>query len=310
MPISKKDNIESLSLRLKTPESAADAAAVASMLRAIVVLVDEVKNQIAEDAEVSIRVRPFEEGSLQIPFDLIIKVKDTILFGVMPILPGFIETIKNSFELIKLFKGGPVLPPGQDKVTITNNFVIHGGRPVFNTITAPQVQSALNQSALDLENDEAITGFQLFNDTTGEELVNVSREEFSYFRSNVSLQEVNPPPERMRKVTALLTVRSPDLQGRRKWSFNYEGTQISASMSDNDFIEKVVGGEVKFAAGDRLEVELEIGEKFVPAMSDYERNKKYNVVKVKRHIVHVKQQVLFSNDEIRTSPPQLRSRET
>jgi exonuclease VII large subunit len=51
MAKSPEENSELLSLTLKTPESAADAAAVASMLRALVVLIEETQEELKAESD-------------------------------------------------------------------------------------------------------------------------------------------------------------------------------------------------------------------------------------------------------------------
>jgi len=291
-----ENSTESLSLRLKTPESAADAAAVASMLHALVVLIEEVKLHIDHEAEIAIRVRPFEKGSLEIPFDIIVSATGTVMFGVIPVLPDLIETIKHCFEWWKSSKGKSVEDHSPISQSTSLQITVNGGSPTFKIITAPQVQSAMNQSAVDLEKDESISGYQLIKESTGEELVNVDREEFAYFRTPDATLPENPSPERVRKVRAVLTVRSPDLQGKAKWTFVYEGNQIQASMKDSEYLQKVISRVEQFGSGDRLEVDLEIGEKFNPSISDYERNKKYSITKVYHRITPPKQKPLISDN--------------
>ena len=54
MPKPEQENTELLSLTLKTPESAADATAVASMLRALVVLIEKTQDKLRIEGDFSI----------------------------------------------------------------------------------------------------------------------------------------------------------------------------------------------------------------------------------------------------------------
>ena len=98
-------NSELLSLTLKTPDSAADAAAVASMLHALVVLVEETRDELKIDGEFSIRVNPFNEGSLEIPIQVFVFGAASALFTFNPGLLKLLDTLKSFFELKKYFKG-------------------------------------------------------------------------------------------------------------------------------------------------------------------------------------------------------------
>ena len=54
-------------------------------------------------------------------------------------------------------------------------------------------------------------------------------------------------------------------------------------MADESFLERVRGRDEQFAAGDRLVVDLEIGEKYDEATSAYRRTGRYTVTKVLKH---------------------------
>ncbi|WP_437193276.1 hypothetical protein [Planctomicrobium sp. SH527] len=283
MPTTTNDNIESLSLTLKTPESAADAAAVASMLRAIVVLVDETKRELGAETEIAIRVRPFTEGSLEIPFDLIVYGAGALL-GFNAMVSQILKTIQQVVDLRKSLKGTPSAAASTESLRHDAASPAFTRSTVANINQNPRVNSALHQAFVDLDNDKEITGVRVVDETTGEELVSVDREEFAYFRTPAATLSENPPLERTRKVTTTLTIHTPVLQGPKKWTFIYEGLQISVSIKDQIFLAQVAGGVEAFRNGDRLSVDLEIGEKFVPAIAEYERTKRYAITKVHEHI--------------------------
>lgn len=278
------DNSEVLSLTLTTPDSAANAAAVASMLHALVVLIEETQDELRIEGEFSIRVNPPKEGSLEIPLQIVLFGTTATLFAFNPGLGKLLDTLKSVFDLKKFFKGErPTDKAIQDGVSV-GNITISGGTNVINIINQPSVESAFDQAALDLENDESLTGMKLINKSTGEEIANLPRDEFRYLRIPGPGPSSDAPQDRVRIVEAALTIHSPVLQGAAKWKFVYEGRQISASIRDDVFLEKVRNGAEAFRNGDRLKVRLEIGEKYVAAILDYERTNKYEIAKVLDHI--------------------------
>ena len=125
---------------------------------------------------------------------------------------------------------------------------------------------------------------QIFNKSSGEAIADIPREEFKHLRITSDGQAADIPQDRVRTVPALLTIHTPVLPGTAKWKFVYEGKQISASIKDQQFLDNVSNGEEAFRNGDRLSVELDIGEKFVAAISDFERSNQYVVAKVHEHI--------------------------
>lgn len=283
MPKAHEETFELLSLTLKTPESAADAAAVASMLRAIVVLIEETQEELRIEGKFSIRVNPFKEGSLEIPVQIFLVGAAAGLFTFNPGLAKVLDTLKSVFELKKYFKGEPPSEKAlQDGVSV-GNITINGGTNVINIVQQRRVEEAFDQAAQDLEKDKSLTGMKLINKSTGEEIADVPREQFKYLRLPDNGTAAEVPQDRVRSTEATLTIHTPVLPGTAKWKFVYEGKQISASIKDQEFLNHVIDGE-PLRNGDRLRVELEIGEKFVPAIADYERTNQYSVSKVYEHI--------------------------
>ncbi|MCB9953268.1 MAG: hypothetical protein H6824_20025 [Planctomycetaceae bacterium] len=279
-----EENSEVLSLVLKTPDSAANAAAVASMLNAIVVLIEETQSELKIDGEFSIRVNPFKEGSLEIPLQVFVTGGLVALFTFNPDLAKVIDTLKSVFDLKKYFKGEAPNEKTVQKGVSVGEITINGGTNVINIINQPRVELAFDRAAQDLEKDVSLTGMKVINRTTGEEIADIPREEFKYFRASGSEQSIDTPQDRNRPAIATLTIHSPVLQGNAKWKFVYEGKQISASIKDETFLEEVASGAESFRNGDRLIVELEIGEKYVAAILDYERTNQYSIKKVVKHI--------------------------
>lgn len=254
------------------------------MLHALVVLIEETQDELRIDGEFSIRVNPPKEGSLEIPLQIFLFGTTATLFAFNPGLGKLLDTLKSVFDLKKFFKGEqPTDKAIQDGVSV-GNITISGGTNVINIINQPRVESAFDQAALDLENDESLTGMKLTNKSTGEEIANLPRDEFRYLRIPGHGPSSDAPQDRVRIVEAALTIHSPVLQGAAKWKFVYEGRQISAPIRDDVFLEKVSNGAEAFRNGDRLKVELEIGEKYVAAILDYERTNKYEIAKVLDHI--------------------------
>ncbi len=273
---------ESLSLRLRTPESTAEAATVASMLHALVVLVDETNERVGDGRSISIRVRPFEEGSLEIPFDLIVYGTAGLL-AVNSVVSQILKTIQQAVDLKKSLKGKPPKSSSDGSVEQSPAVINSGDNVVINIIQNPQVTAAFHQAFVEVEKDKAIERVQIIDNTTHEEIVNIERREFPYFKYPEVAEDDEMPEERVRGERATLIVHTPVLAGRGKWKFIYDGATISASMADESFLERVRGRAEQFGAGDRLVVDLEIGEKYDSTTSAYRRTGHYTVSKVLKH---------------------------
>lgn len=281
-----EDTPEVLSLTLKTPESAADAAVVASMLRMLMVLIQETKETLKIDGKFSIRVIPFKEGSLEIPIHLYLATAGVAssLFTFNPGLEKVLETIKSVFELKKHLKGDAASDEVLRDKSIIGDITINGNNNVITIIQQQRVEEVFDTAAQDLEQDESITGVRIVNKSTGKEITSITREEFKYLRSANNENSNDVPQDRIRTIDALLTIHSPVLQGAAKWKFMYEGRQISASIRDEEFLKEVSNGVEAFRNGDRLNVVLEVGERYVASIQDYERSGQYSINRVIQHI--------------------------
>lgn len=273
---------ESLSLRLRTPESTADAKTVASMLHALVVLIDETNGEVGDGREVSIRVRPFEEGSLEIPFDLIV-YGGAVLLAVNSVISQILKTIQQAVELKKSLKGKP--PEKRPDMSVGQNPVMinSGDNVVINIVQNPQVSAAFHRAFVEVEKDESISGVQVINNSTNEEIFSIPRQEYPYFRYPEFAEDDGLPEDRVRGERTTLIVHTPVLAGKGKWKFINDGKTITASMADEAFLERVRGRAEQFGAGDRLDVDLKIGEKYDKTTSAYLRTGKYVVSKVLKH---------------------------
>lgn len=242
---------ESLSLRLRTPESTADAAAVSSILHALVMLVDEANTEVGDGRAISIRVRPFEEGSLEIPFDLIV-YGGAGLLAVNSVISQILRTIQQAVDLKKSLKGKP-----PDKLSVRGNeqspqVINSGDNVVINIVQNPKVTAAFHRAFADAEKDKSIESVEITDNESREEIVNITRQEFPYFKHPEVAEDEELLEERVRGERATLIVHTPVLAGKGKRKCIYNGVAISASMADESFLERVRARTEQVGAGDRF----------------------------------------------------------
>lgn len=161
-----------------------------------------------------------------------------------------------------------------------NNITINGDNTVIAISQDPKVLDSLHQGIANVEKDPAIEGINISDNTTHKSIASISRKEFPYLKRPEIKSDEEPPRERVRPERVTLVIHSPVLAGKAKWKFIYHGTTISASMADESFRRRVQGREEQFGAGDRLDVALEISEKYDDETSTYIRTNKYVV----RHV--------------------------
>jgi hypothetical protein len=192
-------------------------------------------------------------------------------------------------ELKKFLKGKKAKEVQQqgDKTKIVNKDgnVIIIENATFNIYEhSPVVKDALAQNFDVLNNDPAITGFEI-TDKNEKPLVRVDKTEF--IDMSQKSEEVE---EGERKIVEAATVNivRVSFEENLKWDFYYRGIKISAKIADPSFYELIDKGEA-FAKGDVLEVELQINQKFDESVNTFV-TKSYQVNKIVRHLSRNEQQ--------------------
>ena len=283
MPTAQTPTVGSLSLVIGSDDSSAQAAAVSALLDTFVKLIDASREQLGFEIDVEVRVHPFEEGSLEIPFDVILLGSAAVLFEYQNELHQLIQMVKDYLAVKKALRGHSAADALQDDRLVVQGITVTGDNNVINILQNPDVNATVNTAFSRVAADPRIREVRVEDNSTHEEIARIARDEFHYFQDGRSIESPDRP-ERRRRTTATLTIRSAVLEGGLKWRFNYDGQSISADMKDQSFLDRVAARVERFAAGDRLEVRLEIGESFNSTIGDYERNGKFAVLEVYRHI--------------------------
>jgi hypothetical protein len=245
--------------------------------------------------KIEIKVKALEKGSFLCHIELVETTLDTLknLLTKENIQVGaaIVTTVVGLIELKKFLKGKKAKEVQQqgDKTKIINKDgnVIIIENATFNIYeNSPVVKDALAQNFDALNNDPAITGFEI-TDKNENTLVRVDKIEF------VDLsQKSEEIEEGERKIVeaATLNVVRVSFEENLKWDFYYRGIKISAKIADPTFYELIDKGEA-FAKGDVLEVELQINQKFDESVNTFV-TKSYQVNKIIRHLSRNEQQKL------------------
>ncbi len=270
-----------------------DANVLISSLIHTTTIIQEANKYLDSGKKIEIKVKALEKGSFLINIELLETSLDALknIFtrenvfvaeAVIGILAGLI-TIK------KFLKGKK--PKSVDKQENKTKIVNQNGDVItiesvtFNIYeTNSVVNDALSQNFEVLDNDPAITGFEL-TDKDEKPIVRVDKEDFpSLFVKSEDILE----DERILKEAATLNIVRLSFEESLKWEFYYRGNRIAAKIKDPDFQERIDKGE-HFAKGDILEVELQINQKWDTAVNTF-INKSYQVNKIVRHVLRSEQQ--------------------
>lgn len=288
-----QENSDLFVLHFGTPVNELEVHILTETLSAFSTAIQEINSSMFTGKGISIRVRPFEEGSFEVPFELIeFLVAGMLSAPNLPSIPEIIKVLREFIEIKIRLKGRPPqkVDSTGDGVQITTNEgeVIHVERVTGDlVVNNVQINNSFNRSMNRLADDKSIDRLEL-QDRNRKKLVAVDSEEFSYFGSP---DRVSEDGTRVREIRAVLNVRKIVFDFTSMWGFYYDGVKISAKILDKEFLEQVQT-EGRFGNGDTLDVLLRIHQEFDVGVNTYV-NKKYEIVEVLSHQPRPRDQELF-----------------
>jgi hypothetical protein len=270
-----------------------DANVLISSLIHTTSIVQETNKYLNSGKKIELKVKALERGSFLCHIELVESTLDTLKNLLtkenIEVSAAIITTVVGLIELKKFLKGKKAKEIQQhgDKTKITNKdgnvFIIDYA--VFNIYEHNSiVKDALAQNFDALNNDPAITGFEI-TDKNETPLVRVERNEFIDLSQKT--EEVEDDERRIIEAATINIIRV-SFEENLKWDFYYRGIKISARIIDPSFYELIDKGEA-FAKGDLLEVELQINQKFEESVNTYV-TKSYQINKISRHLSRNEQQ--------------------
>jgi hypothetical protein len=271
-----------------------DANVLISSLIHTTSIIQEVNNYLNAGKKIEIKVKALEKGSFLVNIELLETSLDALknIFTKehIEIAASLVAIFVGLIEVKKFLKGKKPkdIDKKESKTTITNQNgdIITIDNLTFNLYEkSPIVNDALSQNFEVINNDPAITGFEV-TDKDEKTIVRVEKEEFPdmFFKSEEEILE----GERIRTESATLNIVRLSFEKSLKWEFYHRGNRITARIKDPSFQERIDKGE-QFAKGDVLEVELQINQKWELSVNTY-INKSYQVNKIIRHILRDEQQ--------------------
>ena len=281
---------EQLTVTLASQQHEADAAAVASTMSAVVALVSEAHQQLKKNETLLVKARPFAEGSLEIPLDLIIMAAGTLL-ATSPLIENILDVLKKYFEIKNLLRGESFTRKGDNTIIVRGN-EINVGTITLNLLgPASRANQEMAKALKDIEKDETIKAIELTHGRDSKTLAKVTRPQFQYY--SLALPETI---KRERDVRSRETLRIASIvfEGTARWKFARIGGIVAAQITDQDFIQRVQSRVERFAAGDTLDVDLVIHQEFNFNVNDY-LTRSYTIERVLKHEKqkHKRQQEMF-----------------
>ncbi len=302
----KYDPTEELTIRVdfETENNAIDSRTLAAILVFLKGTFDEIQRESGSTRAIAMQVRPFEKGSFGFPLDIfqydfirdipaVIAVTSAIDFhSLTELLRIFIEIIRLKIELkgqkaekveqndkngtVVITANGDRIPAGQRAINIYNNSKI--------------VNYNINIAGKSLRDDESVNEMRIL-DRDGSELIRLPK---STFETLGIPDDSEPEPERSFVETLPLNIYQLTFSDKHQWEFYYHGIRIRARIEDENFIARVKGGVEKFANGDVLVCDLEVGQIYDKQANTY-INRYYTIKRVHFHHLRADQLELTSD---------------
>lgn len=269
-------------------ESEIDATLLSETIKDMAELAKSVARKENPDAYLKMNVTAFKNGSFEIVFSAACEIASN-LYNNLPAVAGLALTIvtgvKYCFEIKKLLNGKKeksVSDTEDGKIRIENvegNVLVapKSSQIVMNNITADQLVVNIASNAKKHSPEKGFT-FVVEDESTG-------------YESDALDRIVRPLPVeetsicQRQIVDAALTIRKAVFFGTSKWSFDYNGHAIDASIDDENFLSEIQRGYA-LKAGDyinaRLEVYVDLDMQNLPIQG----SEKYRVLEVDGPINH------------------------
>ena len=287
------DQKEQVVVKLDSEGPEANAAAVASSMSAILSLVSEARAALGDNQELLVKARPFAEGSFEIPLDLIVVGVGALLVN-HPLLENILDAIRRYFEIKKQLQGNALVRKDAQTI-ILNDSEVNVGSVTINLLDPrSKANQEVARALQEIDNDESISGIRLLRGSERTPFVTVQKSEFRYYKLPDSIDD--PTRRRQSRSRETLGIASIVFEGEARWRFNRRGGIIPASIADQEFLERVRRRVEKFAAGDRLDVDLVIDQLDELGVGDYV-DRAYIIDHVWHHEKQQRQKRLIDDEE-------------
>lgn len=237
--------------------------------------------------KVNIKIKAPREGSFIIWLNLIAEKANDLFTRENVALASEIVTIVGGLYGLKKWiakNGKPetVKPNEDDSIEISNNNgSITINQNVYNIYHEnPRVRENLRNTFYKLKERGEITDFSIKDLDLSKEIFQVKKEDFAALAS--SDDEIEQKRQEVLKENQELSVFKVVFKENYKWEFYYQGVKIYASIEDGEYFKKIERGEIAFRSGDKLTVNLKIGQIFNESANTFV-NDSYHITKVIKH---------------------------
>lgn len=278
-------------LKIKFDGDQIDANTLINSLIHISTLAHEANRELGNEANISVKINSLQRGSFIIDIDFVavglkaikaIFTKENVALGA-----AIVTVVGGLFKAHQFLKGKRAARIKKKNDTEAVVFDDKGKHITvsINTINMYQgndiAKEALVKNFQTLKNDSTVEGFELLT-TKDKSIVAIPKGEFSIL-SQPEERNINETEKvETRHVTLSACVINLE-KDKNKWKFIWDGNTIFARIADSTFLQTINQGHIRFAKGDRMDVELEILKKYDEAVDAWV-NKEYTITRVVEYI--------------------------
>jgi len=237
---------------LTTLESSGNSANVLSVITAMQAmhcLIEEAHAAIDIAQELHIRAKPFQPGSFGIPIE--IAATAVALWQGQGLLDWILMIAKQYLSLKKLLGGEKYAISGDNNIVLGDGSTLNVYPPTAELMRPDNEANRLFQSASrQISSDRGVNGLRIEHAESQESLIELARNELKSLTIPKGITDETPSRTHV-KERVRLRIRSAAFDDRLRWRFICDGSLISAKLSDENFMKRVLSGE-RFAGGDTL----------------------------------------------------------
>ena len=264
-----------------------------SSLGGLCKILKEVGLYLYPEFEILIGLKETQKGSIDVNLALLA----IVAAGILPFYPQAKEILNFFIQLLNLHKflkgesPKEVKQVGDKNVMIINSEeqekIIH--QTIYNIYASNVViKQEIQKSFSAMEQIPELDEFRIYE--KDKLLFKAERKDFPYLAKTL-IKETER--EKVLRTVATIHIIKPSFERNYKWFVVYQANKIHVQILDEEFIEKVEKGLIRFGKGDALEVVMEIKQVFDPELNIFV-NKEFTVLKVLKHIPSFEQKNIFA----------------
>jgi hypothetical protein len=265
-----------------------------------------VSTELNIERKIEIKIKANEPGSFVVDMSVLATTVGGALMGLfskemVSYASNVVQVVGGVYNFAQILKGKK--PQSVKKVDNTIQITTIDGNTTFIDFSNAQLQGAnlyignpIIQAAIakefeTLNADNNVTDFSLL-DKADKTIAIILKEEFEDMAEPEVEEIIIGEDKKVVTVSAILQIKEQDWAFKKAWVFYMNGHRIPAKIKDDKFIQRVLGGQDGFFAGDSLDVILEITQN-LDKVGNIWVNKSYSVKEIKSHIKAPKQPGLF-----------------